>query len=131
MSVVPCPTNIFPPVCDNPPHPVKTSPAVRVLDCAQSSRCFGQQCRVLQLALAEWLCAHWKTDARAKRIVEGMKLYLLPTMNPDGFAAKQRVTGASNTPQSCCMCCRFSCSSHQNCMLLVLDKIWQPLILTS
>ena len=90
MSVVPCPTNIFPPVCDNPPHPVKTSPAVRVLDCAQSSRCFGQQCRVLQLALAEWLCAHWKTDARAKRIVEGMKLYLLPTMNPDGFAAKQR-----------------------------------------
>ena len=87
---MPRPTNFFPRFCDNALYPVQTSPAVRVLDCASSSRYFGHCCRVLQLALAEWLCAHWKTDARARRIVEGMKLYLLPTMNPDGFAAKQR-----------------------------------------
>ena len=88
---MPCPNNVPPLFSDNALHPVEAFPAAAsVLDCASSSRCFGQYCRVLQLAMAEWLCAHWKTDARAKRIVEGMKLYLLPTMNPDGFAAKQR-----------------------------------------
>jgi hypothetical protein len=45
---------------------------------------------VLTLAYAEWLCGNWKTDPQAKRIVESMKTYLLPTMNPDGFAAKMR-----------------------------------------
>lgn len=47
-------------------------------------------CRVLQLALAEWLCENWEIDARAEQIVRGMKLYLLPTINPDGFASKTR-----------------------------------------
>ena len=54
-------------------------------------------CRVLQLALAEWLCENWKTDAKAARIVTGMKLHLMPTMNPDGFAGKVR----ENRYQSC------------------------------
>jgi len=47
-------------------------------------------CRVLTLAYAEWLCANRKTDPQAMKIVEGMKTFLLPTVNPDGFAAKMR-----------------------------------------
>lgn len=46
--------------------------------------------RVLTLALAEWLCANYKTDARAKRIISTMHLWLLPAMNPDGFDARSR-----------------------------------------
>ena len=37
------------------------------------------------MALAEWLCAHHRRDARAGRIVADMHLHLLPTMNPDGW----------------------------------------------
>jgi carboxypeptidase D len=40
--------------------------------------------------VAEWLCANHATDERAKRIVEEMHLFLLPTMNPDGFERRQR-----------------------------------------
>ncbi|KAK9918404.1 hypothetical protein WJX75_003872 [Coccomyxa subellipsoidea] len=46
--------------------------------------------RQLLLAVAEWLCANHATDERAKRIVEEMHLFLLPTMNPDGFERRQR-----------------------------------------
>lgn len=42
--------------------------------------------RQLLVALAEWLCAHHRRDARAGRIVADMHLHLLPTMNPDGYA---------------------------------------------
>ena len=45
-------------------------------------------CRQLLVALAEWLCAHHRSDARAGRIVADMHLHLLPTMNPDGYACR-------------------------------------------
>lgn len=44
--------------------------------------------RQLLLALAEWLCANYATDATAQRVVNTMHLWLMPTMNPDGYAAK-------------------------------------------
>ena len=44
--------------------------------------------RQLMVALAEWLCAHHRRDARAGRIVSDMHLHLLPTMNPDGCACR-------------------------------------------
>ena len=47
-------------------------------------------CRQLLLGLAEWLCQYRTTDARAAEIVNGMHLYLVPTVNPDGFERKQR-----------------------------------------
>ena len=46
--------------------------------------------RVLALALAEWLCANYKTHIQAQRIVNGLHLYIMPSMNPDGFVAKSR-----------------------------------------
>lgn len=46
--------------------------------------------RVLALALAEWLCANHETDSKASRLVKDLHLFLMPTMNPDGFAAKTR-----------------------------------------
>lgn len=49
--------------------------------------------RVLTLALAEWLCANYKSEPRAKRIVGSMHLYLVPNMNPDGFAKRDRGNG--------------------------------------
>jgi carboxypeptidase D len=42
-------------------------------------------CRQLLLALAEWLCANYKTLPAARRVVNGMHLWLMPTMNPDGY----------------------------------------------
>ncbi|GAB4822565.1 hypothetical protein N2152v2_009611 [Parachlorella kessleri] len=46
--------------------------------------------RVLSLALAEWLCANYKTHSQAQRIVNDLHLYIMPSMNPDGFVAKSR-----------------------------------------
>ena len=46
--------------------------------------------RQLLLKLAEWLCLNWKTDSKAAAIVNGMHLYLMPTMNPDGYALMTR-----------------------------------------
>jgi carboxypeptidase D len=40
--------------------------------------------------LAEWLCENNGKDARATRIVRDVHLYIVPTMNPDGFAAGRR-----------------------------------------
>jgi murein tripeptide amidase MpaA len=40
--------------------------------------------------LAEWLCANNGKDPRATRLVRDAHLFLVPTMNPDGFAAKWR-----------------------------------------
>lgn len=44
------------------------------------------RCRQLLLGLAEWLCANHATLPAARRIVNGMHLWLMPTMNPDGYA---------------------------------------------
>ncbi|KAL3143224.1 hypothetical protein ABBQ38_002077 [Trebouxia sp. C0009 RCD-2024] len=46
--------------------------------------------RQLLLGLAEWLCQYHTTDSRAAEIVNGMHLYLVPTVNPDGFDLRQR-----------------------------------------
>lgn len=46
--------------------------------------------RVFTLALAEWLCENYKSDPIAMRIVEGSRLLLIPSMNPDGFTARTR-----------------------------------------
>ncbi|GAB4823357.1 hypothetical protein N2152v2_010403 [Parachlorella kessleri] len=42
-------------------------------------------------ALAEWLCQNYKTDPVAKRVVQDMHLFLLPSMNPDGYEAHDRL----------------------------------------
>lgn len=43
--------------------------------------------RQLLLALAEWLCAERGRNATAARVVNEMHLWLLPALNPDGYAA--------------------------------------------
>ncbi len=50
-------------------------------------------CRQLLPALAEWLCTMREHDQRAQRMVTDMHVYIIPTINPDGFAAKRRENG--------------------------------------
>jgi carboxypeptidase D len=42
------------------------------------------------MALAEMLCAGYGTDTRATELVDSLHLYIMPTMNPDGFELGQR-----------------------------------------
>jgi carboxypeptidase D len=44
--------------------------------------------RELVLLLADWLCDNYLKDAMATLIVDKIHLHLLPSMNPDGFAAE-------------------------------------------
>lgn len=46
--------------------------------------------RVLTIAMAEWLCQNHKTDPTAKKIIKDVHLWLIPTLNPDGFSMKTR-----------------------------------------
>jgi carboxypeptidase D len=46
--------------------------------------------RTLTVGLAEWLCANYQTDPTAKKIIDQSHLYLVPSMNPDGYAAGKR-----------------------------------------
>ncbi|GMH44695.1 hypothetical protein BSKO_12647 [Bryopsis sp. KO-2023] len=46
--------------------------------------------RQLLMGLARWLCNNYPADPKAKQIVEEMHMFLLPTMNPDGFTLGQR-----------------------------------------
>ncbi|GMH44659.1 hypothetical protein BSKO_12611 [Bryopsis sp. KO-2023] len=46
--------------------------------------------RQLLIGLARWLCDNYPIHPKAKQIVEDMHLFLMPTMNPDGFALGQR-----------------------------------------
>lgn len=46
--------------------------------------------RELLLYLADWLCANYLRDPLVSLIVEKVHLHLLPSMNPDGFALRQR-----------------------------------------
>ncbi|KAI7836828.1 hypothetical protein COHA_009329 [Chlorella ohadii] len=69
------------------PGQAEAEPAVKYVGNVHGDEPTG---RVLTLALAEWLCANHRTDPRAKRIVQSMHLWLVPTMNPDGFERKIR-----------------------------------------
>lgn len=46
--------------------------------------------RVFTLALAEWLCDNVGKDERATTILSKVDLWLVPTVNPDGFANRRR-----------------------------------------
>ena len=46
--------------------------------------------RMLLPMFAEWLCANNGKDARATRLVRDTHVFLVPTMNPDGFSRRQR-----------------------------------------
>jgi hypothetical protein len=46
--------------------------------------------RSLLPMLAEWLCKEYRSERRAARLVRGLHLYLVPSMNPDGFAKRHR-----------------------------------------
>eukprot|EP00798_Chlamydomonas_sp_ICE-L_P007839 gene7839-1039_t len=51
--------------------------------------------RYLLLLLAEKLCYEYDTNASVKRLIDTMRLVLVPTMNPDGYALGPR-RGNSN-----------------------------------
>lgn len=75
----------------------------------------GGCCRQLLLTLAEWLCEHHNTDARAARIIQGMHLFLVPTVNPDGFASKARGNRCTkNLPRTDLTCSTFWTSAFVN-----------------
>jgi len=42
------------------------------------------------LGVAEWLCANYETDPEARRVVQGVHLWVVPVMNPDGYKARTR-----------------------------------------
>lgn len=46
--------------------------------------------RQLLLKLADWLCEQRYSNEKAKSIVQGMHLFLMPTMNPDGYTLRSR-----------------------------------------
>lgn len=46
--------------------------------------------RVFTVALAEWLCDMMEKDSKASDVLSKVDLWLIPTMNPDGFEKKQR-----------------------------------------
>ncbi|KAI8473597.1 MAG: hypothetical protein J3K34DRAFT_410572 [Monoraphidium minutum] len=46
--------------------------------------------RALLPLLAEWLCANDGKDERATRLLRDAHLFILPTMNPDGFKKRRR-----------------------------------------
>ena len=46
--------------------------------------------RMLLPMFAEWLCANNGKEPRATRLVRDAHIYLVPTMNPDGFARRWR-----------------------------------------
>ncbi|KAL4422479.1 hypothetical protein ABPG75_008676 [Micractinium tetrahymenae] len=69
------------------PGQVEPEPAVKYVGNVHGDEPTG---RVLTLTLAEWLCANHRSDARAKRIVTSMHLWLVPAMNPDGFDGRTR-----------------------------------------
>lgn len=49
--------------------------------------------RMLLPQFAEWVCANYKSNDDARRLLDKMHTHLLVTMNPDGFAARKRENG--------------------------------------
>ena len=51
--------------------------------------------RQLLIYLAEYLLQQYGRNSRVTRLVDNTEIYLMPTMNPDGFAiAKEGCSGA-------------------------------------
>jgi len=50
--------------------------------------------RQLLLVLAERLCAGYPSEPSIKKLVDSVELYLIPTLNPDGYAAHRRENAA-------------------------------------
>ena len=71
----------------NKPGVAEAKPNVKLVANIHGDEILG---RTLTVGLAEWLCANYKTDSTAKKIVEGSHLYLVPSLNPDGYTSKQR-----------------------------------------
>ena len=46
--------------------------------------------RQLLLVLAERLCSGYPKDSQVRKLVDSIDLYIIPTMNPDGFDAHKR-----------------------------------------
>uniref|UniRef100_A0A7S3QMS3 Peptidase M14 domain-containing protein n=1 Tax=Dunaliella tertiolecta TaxID=3047 RepID=A0A7S3QMS3_DUNTE len=51
--------------------------------------------RQLLLALAEKLCTEYPSNSLVKKVVDSLHLFLIPTINPDGFRMKHRENMAS------------------------------------
>lgn len=71
----------------NKPGVAEAKPNVKLVGNIHGDETLG---RTLTVGLAEWLCANYKSDRVAKRIVRSSHLYLMPSMNPDGYAADSR-----------------------------------------
>ncbi|MBC8197018.1 MAG: DUF2817 domain-containing protein [Candidatus Marinimicrobia bacterium] len=46
--------------------------------------------RELSLNLIEWLCENYSTDPRATHLVNNVDIFIMPSMNPDGFEMGSR-----------------------------------------
>ena len=64
------------------PGQVEAEPNLKIIANIHGDETLG---RTLVVGLAEWLCQNYQTDAVAKRVVDGVHLFLVPTLNPDGF----------------------------------------------
>jgi len=74
-------------ISDNP-GTLEAEPNVKMVGNIHGDEPLG---RVFLPALAEWLCREYKVkDPDAIRIVDDMHLWLVPSLNPDGFALRMR-----------------------------------------
>ena len=67
---------------------------------ASACRCCYWCCQAAKLMYIGpllWPCCY-RTDPRAKRIVQSMHLWLVPTMNPDGFERRSRGNRCAAVP---------------------------------
>lgn len=72
----------------NKPGSLEAEPNVKMVGNIHGNEPLG---RVFLPALAEWLCREYKAkNPDAVRIVDNMHLWLVPSMNPDGFALGNR-----------------------------------------
>lgn len=62
-----------------------------ILTCKEVTSCKHKRThRQLLLALAEKLCSEYGTDALSKKLVDSIHLFIVPSMNPDGFKMRRR-----------------------------------------
>ena len=66
-------------------QPPRAPPVPRATRCTRAPRR-----RMLLPMLAEWLCEKDGKDKRAIELLSGVHLFVLPTVNPDGFETRRR-----------------------------------------